>query len=73
MGRLPRGILKPLEEKSGISGHYISAIIARKKFPSRGRAKKLETAAKAIGKDVPATLWLYGSKTELRAAVAGNA
>lgn len=73
MKRLPRGILKPFAEKSGIPAPYISAIIARTKLPGRDRAKRLETAAKELGKDVPAPLWLYGTAGELRQAVAGNA
>jgi len=73
MKRLPRGILIPLAEKSGIRREIISDLIATRRRPGRERAKVLETAAKEMGKDIPATLWLYGTKTELRTAVAGNA
>ena len=72
MKRLPRGFLKPFAEKSGIPATYISAIIARTKLPGRVRAKKLETAAKELGKEVPAALWLYGSRDEIKQAVTRN-
>ena len=73
MKRLPRGALKALSEKTGIGTSYLSDIVSTSKRPGRERAKVLEYAAKEMGKDIPATLWLYGSKTELRQAVAGNA
>ncbi len=73
MEKLPYGALRPLVKKTGMSVSYISDLIATRKRPGRERAKVLETAAKEMGKDIPATLWLYGTKTELRSAVAGNA
>lgn len=71
MKRLPRGTLTKLSEKTGIGPSYLSDIIATSKRPGRKKALTLEKAAAELGKEIPAVMWLYGSRTELRQAVVG--
>ncbi|MGE0087685.1 MAG: hypothetical protein AB7S75_25010 [Desulfococcaceae bacterium] len=73
MKRLPHGSIKAICEKTRLPQSYLSDLISTRKRPGRKRAKILETAAKEIGKDIPAALWVFGTKEQLRAAVSGNA
>ncbi len=63
---MKRGIQAKIAKKVGISDAYLSALINRKKFPSRTRAKEL---AEATGTDP--ILWLYGTKEEIKQALSG--
>ncbi len=71
--RLPSGTLKPISTAAGISTQYLSDIAATRKRPGREVALRLEAAAKQHGKKIPAALWIFGTKEQLRSAVAGNA
>lgn len=67
--RLPSGTLKPLCNIANISIQYLSDIAATRKRPGRKTALKLEAAARELGKNIPASMWLFGSKTDLRTAI----
>jgi hypothetical protein len=64
--------LKPLIEASGFHKTYISNLVAARVRPGRERALELEKAAREIGRNIPAPLWLFGSRDELRAALLGE-
>lgn len=67
--RLPRGTLIPLIEKTGLPKQYLSDIVATRRRPGRKRAKFLEHAAREIGLDIPAAVWLFGSTADIRSAL----
>lgn len=67
--RLPYGILKSMAKESGFTARYLSDLAATQKRPGRNRALKLEEACRRLGLDVPAMLWLYGAKEEIKRAL----
>jgi len=67
--RLPKGIFKPLSERTGFAPDYLSALVSTRKRPSRKRAQFLEQASSEIGKQIPAAVWLLGTQNELREAL----
>jgi len=67
--RLPRGTLTPLVKRTGFAPQYLSALIKTKRRPSPKRALYLEAAAREVGKDMPATMWVFGSRDDLQRAV----
>ena len=70
--RLPNGTLTSLARETGIDKTSLCDLAATRKRPGRGRAKALERAARKIGRRVPAVLWLYGTSSEIKAALTGR-
>lgn len=70
--KLPRGTLKKLESKTGISPQRLSDYAAARIRPGRKRALDLENACRQIGRDVPAVVWLYESSREIKSRLSGR-
>lgn len=63
---LPKGILKKLEEKTGIASTRICDYAATRVRPKLPRAKELERACLKLGLDCPAEVWRCGSSEEIK-------
>jgi hypothetical protein len=70
--RLKKGTLSDLSKETGFAAKYISDLVSTRIRPGRDRALKLEQAAKKIGMDIPAMLWLYGSCEEIKQALSDD-
>jgi hypothetical protein len=64
--RIPVGTLQSLKQSTGIDSKLLSEYCSTRKRPGRLRAKVLEKGARDIGRKIPAEVWLYGSRTELK-------
>lgn len=67
--RLPKGLLKKLEDETGIANTKFCDYAATRIRPGRKRALVLETACRNLGIDVPAIVWLYGSSDEIKSRI----
>jgi hypothetical protein len=63
--RIPKGKLKELSENSGIRANKLCSYASTSLRPSRKRALHLEATT-----GIPAALWLLGTSTELKQAIA---
>ena len=70
--RLPHNLLKRLSDQTGMSVSYLSSLAGTHMRPGRQKALILQNGAAAIGKHVPAMLWLYGTADEIRAALSAE-
>jgi len=67
--RLTKGILKRIEDVSGISSSYLSRYANVSVRPRSDRAEYLDQVTSDLGFRVPKELWVFGSKEEIKIAL----
>ncbi len=77
--RVRPGRLKKISEASAarlarpLAVQYLSGVVSGSRGIQKGRALLLESlAAEALGLDIPASLWMFGPASELKAALSAK-
>lgn len=69
--KIPRGVLKKLNEVTGIDKSLLCAYAAGRTRPRLERAQGLELVCLELGADCPATVWRCGTPDEIKGRLAG--
>ena len=64
--RLKKGTLQKISETTGVSKPRLCDYAATRVRPRPERARELEAACLELGIDVPAQVWLLGTKAEIK-------